>query len=366
MKKSLAFLLCLIMVFGLIACGNNAPSASPTTDAPATEAPATDAPAADVPESPVYEKTNIVFSYFGAEGTPSGMGVTHFKELVEERSGGAVTVETYFNGTLYNQSTEYEALMKGDVDLIVTSLNYAMEYITELNSTFCPYMWVSIDHVRDFWAKDPVGVELMQRMEDELGVRQLSWHEGGYRNVCLNKDIKVDSREAIAGLPLRSSPAENMIAMTGALGGNPVSVAFSDCYLAIETGVADGLEVDLTGLIANGLAEVTKSVTVTQHYLSLDGFAVSYNNFQKWSPEVQQLVTECAQETADYICELAIGTEVEAVQTLKDMGVIIYELTDEERAAYREQVLDAFLADKFCANYDMELVNAIREMGKNY
>jgi TRAP-type C4-dicarboxylate transport system substrate-binding protein len=317
-------------------------------------------------ETPAYEKTNIVFSFFGAEGTPSGRGVTRFKELVEERSGGAVTVQTYYNGTLYNQSTEYEALMKGDVDMIVTSLNYAMEYITELKTTFCPYMWVSIEHVRDFWEKDEVGVGLMQRLENELGVRQLSWHEGGYRNICLNKDIKVDSTEALAGVKLRSSPAENMIAMTAALGGNPIPIPFSDCYLGIQTGVADGLEVDLTGLIANGLAEVTKSVTISQHYLSLDGFAVSYNNFQKWSPEVQQLVTECAKECADYICELSIQTEMDAVETLKGLGVTIYDLTDEERAVYREQVLDAFISSDFASTYDMELFDAIRNMGENY
>ncbi len=317
-------------------------------------------------ETLAYEKTNIVFSFFGAEGTPSGRGVTRFKELVEERSGGAVTVQTYYNGTLYNQSTEYEALMKGDVDMIVTSLNYAMEYITELKTTFCPYMWVSIEHVRDFWEKDEVGVGLMQRLENELGVRQLSWHEGGYRNICLNKDIKVDSTEALAGVKLRSSPAENMIAMTAALGGNPIPIPFSDCYLGIQTGVADGLEVDLTGLIANGLAEVTKSVTISQHYLSLDGFAVSYNNFQKWSPEVQQLVTECAKECADYICELSIQTEMDAVETLKGLGVTIYDLTDEERAAYREQVLDAFISSDFASTYDMELFDAIRNMGENY
>lgn len=117
--------------------------------------------------------------------------------------------------------------MKGDVDLIVTSLNYAMEYIPALKTTFCPYMWMSIDHVRDFWSQNETGVALMKQMEDELGVRQLSWYEGGYRNVCLNKDIKVTCRDDLAKIKLRSSPAENMIAMTAALGGNPISIPFS-------------------------------------------------------------------------------------------------------------------------------------------
>lgn len=375
MKKVLAILMCLTLLLGTVACASSEATTTPKEEAPAaqtqapaaTESEATEKePEAEKEEAPTYEKTNIVFSFFGAETQPSGNGVAYFKDIVEERSGGAVTVEVYYNGTLYNQSMEYEALMKGDVDMIVTSFNYAMEYITELKSTFCPYMWVSIDHVRDFWDKDPVGVELMNRIQDELGVRQLSWYEGGYRNICLNQDLKVDSREALASVKLRSSPAENMIAMTGALGGNPIPVAFSDCYLSIETGVVNGLEVDLTGLIANGLAEVTKSVTLSQHYLSLDGFAVNNEHFNNWSPAVQELISSCAKEAADYVCELSIQTDQEAVQELKDMGVVIYDMTDEERAAYGEQVMDAFLSDKFCADYDMDLINAIREMGKNY
>lgn len=48
----------------------------------------------------------------------------------------------------------------------------------------------------------------MKRLEDELGVRQLTWFTSGYRNVCLNKDLKVTSREDLAKIKLRSSPAE--------------------------------------------------------------------------------------------------------------------------------------------------------------
>ena len=51
MKKLIALLLALVMVCGLVACGNNdAPAAdAPAADAPAADAPAADAPAADEP-----------------------------------------------------------------------------------------------------------------------------------------------------------------------------------------------------------------------------------------------------------------------------------------------------------------------------
>jgi TRAP-type C4-dicarboxylate transport system substrate-binding protein len=367
MKKVVVIILCLVFTFSMVACAGNEVTPEPIQEATAEPAPeATPESASEEIAEPTYEKQTIMLSFFGAETSHSGMGVAKFKELVEERSGGAITVETYYNGTLYNQSNEYEALMKGDVDIIITALNYAMEYITELKSTFCPYMWVSIDHVRDFWLEHETGRALMARVEDELGVRQLSWYEGGYRNTYLNKDIKVSSRESLAGIKMRASTAENMIALTSALGGNPIPVPFSDTYLAIQTGVADGLEANLTGLISNGLDEVTKSVTLTQHYLALDGFAVSYNNFKTWAPEVQELITQCAQEAADYICELVIQADVEIVETLKDKGITVYELTEEEMTAYSEQVREAFLNSDFASDYDMDLLDSIVEMGKKY
>ena len=50
MKKLIAMLLALVMVLGLVACGQKAPAAdAPAADAPAADAPAADAPAADAP-----------------------------------------------------------------------------------------------------------------------------------------------------------------------------------------------------------------------------------------------------------------------------------------------------------------------------
>ena len=58
MKKLIALLLALVMVFGLVACGGeDAPAAdAPAADAPAADAPAADAPAADVPAGPMTEE----------------------------------------------------------------------------------------------------------------------------------------------------------------------------------------------------------------------------------------------------------------------------------------------------------------------
>ena len=58
MKKILALMLALAMVFALAACGGTeTETQAPSTDAPATEAPATEAPATEVPDTEVPEET---------------------------------------------------------------------------------------------------------------------------------------------------------------------------------------------------------------------------------------------------------------------------------------------------------------------
>ena len=59
MKKILALLLALVMVFGLAACGNtNTPSTPDTPSTPGSTTP--DTPASDAPEAPKYEDLGTI------------------------------------------------------------------------------------------------------------------------------------------------------------------------------------------------------------------------------------------------------------------------------------------------------------------
>ena len=64
MKKVIAMLLALVMVFALCACGQTAAPApaaeAPAAEAPAAEAPAAEAPAAEAPAAPAV-KAGFIF-----------------------------------------------------------------------------------------------------------------------------------------------------------------------------------------------------------------------------------------------------------------------------------------------------------------
>ena len=360
-KKLLALLLGVTMVCSLfVGCGSK--------EAPAAEAPAAEETAeAEAPAEEAFEfdEATITVSYHSAETSQYGRGLALFEQLVEEKTDGKVNVDVYYNGTLYGQQTEYEALQKGEVDLILGSLNSAMEYLPELRTTFCPFLWKSPDHYNAFWDGE-VGKGFIQKIADELGTYYLGFGNSGARHIELAIDKQITCREDMKDIKLRTATAENMIAMVDALGSNPVPVAFADTYLALETGLAQGLEGDMPGLYANGFDEVLESVTVTAHAYSLDGFVASAVNWDKWQPELQAVVKESIMEVTDFVNGLTAEEESAAIEQLKADGIKVYTLDDATLDAYREEVMEAFLASDYAADYDMELFEAIKEMGKDF
>ena len=376
-KRLIAIILAAIMVLGLAAC-----AAKPAQEAPKAEEPkaeetkveetkepeTTEEPEAVVEETPAepeYEETKITFSFFGAETTPSGMGIEKFKELIEEKTAGKVTVDTYYNGTLYNQDSDSEALMKGSVDMIVGSVDSLYDYIPELKSTFGPYLWKSMEHYNAFWETE-TGAALMQRCADELGIHFLAFNCSGWRHINLNEDRKISSRGDLASTKLRSATSEAMLTMTESLGANPIPIPFSDTYLSIQTNVVSGNEGDVNGTVSNGLGEVLKSITLTKHCISTNAIWCSQKSWEKWSPAVQEIVKECAVESCLYVNGLVDDLEKESVATLEAQGIVFYELTDEEREAYRQEVLEYFMSTDFAADYDKAVYDAVIECGNNF
>ena len=105
MKKTIAMLLALVMLFALCACGQTAAPAEPTA-APA-EDPAAE-PAAEPAEEPandVGDPVNLIFSIAAVPTDAHGAAQKVFKETLESISGGNMTVECYDSGTLYGQDT---------------------------------------------------------------------------------------------------------------------------------------------------------------------------------------------------------------------------------------------------------------------
>lgn len=368
-KKILCLLLAVIMILSMVACAAKTASTEQTEvkETPgktSSEEEKVEGPTAETADEPTFEEQTIILNFDQAETSNMGLGVAKFKELVEAATDGKVVVETYYNGSLFNQSQQFEAAIKGNCDVFLNAISNAASYLPELQVAFAPYLWEDFDHWNNFW-NGVDGQELLERVASEVGVRYVAWFCNGQRDVELNVDTKIASREDMKPIKLRAVPEASYQLLVESLGANPVPIALSDAYLSIQTGVVDGLEIPVTDLFGQGLQEVVKSVTRTGHMVQTIGFVVSEKSFQSWSPEVQQVVIEAAQGAADYITSLAKDSEAESLKKLQDAGVVIYDLSAEEAAALRQEVIDWCMEnEEATANWDMDLYTKMQAAAK--
>jgi len=117
MKKLLALLLALVMVVGLVACGNNdAPAAeAPKADAPAADAPAADAPAADAPAAEKKVKVGLIS--FNEATESSALIANGVREAAEKYGVELVTAD--INGDQSQVIKNVDLLIQQEVDAII-------------------------------------------------------------------------------------------------------------------------------------------------------------------------------------------------------------------------------------------------------
>lgn len=97
MKKVLAFVLALVMVLSMAACGNDANKQGDAEK----------------------EVTKIRLAHDYSPETANSIGMENFAKLVAEKSGGTIEIDIYSNGELSgrNSQTTFKLLQSGDIDI---------------------------------------------------------------------------------------------------------------------------------------------------------------------------------------------------------------------------------------------------------
>ena len=102
----------------------------------------------------------------------------------------------------------------------------------------------------------------------------------------------------------------------------------SEVYTSLQTGVIDGIDIDLDALVTEKYYENAENLTLTNQMAFPAILTMSQTSFDALSTEEQEIVTEAIDIAADWGNEEAIKREETNLQTLKDAGVKVEELKD--------------------------------------
>ena len=240
-----------------------------------------------------------VFTYAEnqAEDYPTTRGAYKFAELVKERTGGRIEILVHAGGALGDEQAVVEQLQYGGIDFVRASLSSLSEFVPKMNVLQMPYLYKNSEHM---WKvlDGEIGEEFMEIL-DGSGLTGLSWYDAGTRNFyCTNKPIR--SLEDVKGMRIRVQESEMMGAMVEALGGTAVPMTYDKVYSALETGQIDGAENNWPSYESVRHYEVAPFYTVDEHTRVPEMQLMSRHTWEKLSPEDQNLIRECARDSAIY------------------------------------------------------------------
>lgn len=298
----------------------------------------------------------IKFSHVVARDTPKGQAAERFKQLAEERTKGRVKVEIYPNSQLYKDKEELEAIQMGSVQMLapITS-KFGPMGVKDFEALDLPYMFTSEAALHKV-TTGPIGKGLLKKLEGH-GMVGLAFWDNGFRVLSANKPLRKPSDMKALKIRINSSKVNEAIMRS--VGALPQTMAFSEVYQALETGVVDGTDGNISNLYTQKQYEVQKYVIDTRHTYS--GYAVVVNKaFWDGLPaDIRATLTGVMSEVTEYNNVMASKDADDAWRAIKASGkTAIYTPTPAERKAWIEAMSP--VQNQMLTRVGKPLVDAIR------
>ena len=295
----------------------------------------------------------------GAESEIQSKALVVFKDELEKALPGAFDVQIHYNGTLFAQGTEIEAMQRGNLEVGMISPQEMAALIPEYSIFTNGYLMRDAGHL-DAVYDGEVGAEYKTKVGADLGLEIVRSQYLGSRQLVLVKPRDVKTPADLAGLKLRMPGSETWQFLGNALGGNATPLAFEEIYLALQTGTIDGFENPLADVIANKFYEVTKQVVLTDHMVSNTFFTVA-KPFWDGLSEDEKTAVETAEAAAKAYNDVEVlKAEADAVKFLQDNGMTV---VTPDVASFRDQVQKKFLDSDFAKTWPAGLLDRINAAG---
>ena len=345
MKKLFALVLALAMAFSLVSCGSGAPAADtsgekPSASAPAdgSAAPAEDAgaPAEDAgapaADAGAYDTITLTTATSSNETEFSGMIMAHFKEIVEEKSGGAVTVEIYYGGSFCGDPEVPQYVMDGTLNLDFVMPAYHWSFFP-LSAGFATYTsnQDAVDVCNSLIWDNPETGALIQAQANANNLEILG-HTSAGKSVFLSRS-EITGMDDTEGRTL-GSPIN--LDLYEAMGYNTTAVEPPDMYDSLSRGVCDTVAFAAPIALTMNLFEVAPNMGDAGLYFSNQIVALNLDTWNGLNEATQELLKECTIETAKWSCDYADSVFQDLVDACEAAGGVVNTYPDGEGKEFIE------------------------------
>lgn len=282
-------------------------------------------------KEPIYDDSSEIIEIRYGHGfmpdTPHHRAALKFKEEVEAATGDRVKVSLFPSGELGNAREMFEGLQMGTQEIALVPTARISGFAPEIQLFDLPFLFPS----REIGYKimdGELGSDLLSKLEEQK-IKGVAFYEDGYKHFTSNKPIS--KLEDFNGQKFRTMESPIIINQIKALGANPIPIDFGELYNSLKLGVVDGQENPLVTIESSKFYEVQTNLTLSEHAYLAHVLIFSDDWYSKLPEDIQRILYDKGKEIAGWQRQAVQDEEKNYLQTIKEFGVNIVELSPEQK-----------------------------------
>ena len=281
-------------------------------------------------------QTVLRYSDYGPNRGARAEALEWFADELETRSGGALSIEFFWGGSLLGGRDTLNGVSTGVADMGTIVGFFTPQELLAYNMADLPVdnsdMWIGMRAIYDL-AKSS---DAMQQEFEAAGVRYVTNFTTGPVQLICNEEVS--GIDDIAGKKIRASgPYGDTLAQ---LGAEVSQMSQADVYQALDSGLIDCNQNYYYAI------EAYRQYEVAQHILAMDwgqnlsfGVVINPATYDRLTDEEKAVLDEVSSDFIDHLAEVMTASDEsakEAMSAESGGSVTIREMSDEDRQRLNE------------------------------
>ena len=260
--------------------------------------------------------------------TSFGRAARDLARMVAEKSNGEIVVEVFTDGVLGDELELWESLQLGTLDMCVNSPGRISNFVPEYFLFELPFLFRDFAH-RDAVANGSIANRVNAILREQGGVIVLG-QMGGSGRYLITRNTKAPNLQDIAGIKMRVQESQIVVDTWKNLGTLPVTVSYSETYTALQTGVADAAENELSTFESMKWYEPCNYLMLTEHSIIIRPILIREARYNSLSDAHKSILRECALEAAELAVKYEREDEAKAFANLERFGLELIRLNNKQ------------------------------------
>ncbi len=271
------------------------------------------------------------------DGTVSGQLIKEFAQRVSDETDKRVRVRVFWNGSLGSQQEYLQQIQTGIIDFGLVG-SATLENIEPSYSVLnLPYLFETVEDYRKVMNSDYVQNTLYKSTQSH-GFTSFGYISNGFRSIISTKPVS--SLDDLGKLKIRSMDSKTFIESLKIIGVNPIPMNFGDVYPAMQQGIVDGADMNLSAFWDSNYGEIATYGIRTEHVRLTDLIVMSKRMEGKVSAEDLAKVKEIMQDISNKSIDLVKEDQTKSVHLAEEKFDV--KIVEVDKHALKENFKDFY------------------------